>query len=312
MGFNIDSNYDQKSVSNTTTARDDLAAKRVAVEFEAMLLSQLTKSMNKSEEDEEGLIGGSGSDVYKQMFSEQMANAIAGSGGVGIAEMLLNQLRSRAPKEQKTGLDKVMDMAKLIKKDMAMPLSASIANPAMPALPKQPSLLPSMKLDDPSTLVRPRRVNTVPTPVQAPELKNENSSPVEMRLPVEGRISSHFGVRRDPLHGRHKHHSGIDIAAPLGTPIGAAASGRVVFAGREGGYGNTVVIEHSDGKRSRYAHTEKILVSEGDHVNIGQTIATVGSTGRSTGPHLHFEVTKNGQKINPMEVLTNGSTIARR
>jgi murein DD-endopeptidase MepM/ murein hydrolase activator NlpD len=118
-----------------------------------------------------------------------------------------------------------------------------------------------------------------------------------------GAVTSRYGVRRDPLTGRRRFHGGVDIAAERGTAIRAAAEGRVIYAGKQGGYGNTVIIEHEDGYRTRYAHADTLAVRAGDVIEAGQEIGTVGSTGRSTGPHLHFEVTKNGRRLNPKEIF---------
>ena len=112
----------------------------------------------------------------------------------------------------------------------------------------------------------------------------------EQALPVSGVISSPEGWRRDPITGDTKYHAGTDIAAPAGTPIRAVAAGRVVESGVKGGYGNTVVIETEDGRKMLYAHNNQNYVRVGDQVSRGETIAEVGSTGRSTGPHVHFEV----------------------
>jgi murein DD-endopeptidase MepM/ murein hydrolase activator NlpD len=109
-------------------------------------------------------------------------------------------------------------------------------------------------------------------------------------MPVEGVISSSQGWRRDPFSGETRYHSGIDIAAPAGTPIRAVAGGRVIESGVKGGYGNTVVIQAEDGRRMLYAHNRQNLVQAGDWVSTGDPIAEVGSTGRATGPHVHFEV----------------------
>ncbi len=121
------------------------------------------------------------------------------------------------------------------------------------------------------------------------------------RLPVDGRISSYFGMRKHPITGRWKMHDGVDIAAPAGTPIHAVGAGRVVYSGWQKGYGNIVVIEHAGGVVTKYAHNEVNLVDVGDEVNAGDVVARVGSTGMSTGPHVHFEVRYAGRTVDPLD-----------
>jgi len=116
-------------------------------------------------------------------------------------------------------------------------------------------------------------------------------------------ISSYFGKRRDPFNTRLAFHSGIDFAAYRGTPIYASAGGKVVFAGNRPGYGRTVEIDHGNGMVTRYAHTLKILVKKNQIVTPGQLLAQVGSTGRSTGSHLHFEIIKDGHFVDPSPYL---------
>ena len=124
------------------------------------------------------------------------------------------------------------------------------------------------------------------------------------RAPVsEGRRSSVFGNRYDPFTGRRAFHSGQDFAAPSGTPIRASAGGTVIVAGYHHEYGNKVEIDHGNGLVTRYAHASKLFVKEGDVVTPGQNIAAVGSTGRSTGPHLHFEILENGEFVDPVLYL---------
>lgn len=120
---------------------------------------------------------------------------------------------------------------------------------------------------------------------------------VSLMKPVSGTITSRFGSR-----GRGTH-TGLDIAAPTGTTIKAAASGNVTFSGPKGSYGNMVIITHSDGTQTYYAHCNTLLVKAGQSVSQGQKIATVGSTGNSTGPHLHLEVRVNGVAQNPQNYI---------
>jgi murein DD-endopeptidase MepM/ murein hydrolase activator NlpD len=130
-----------------------------------------------------------------------------------------------------------------------------------------------------------------------------DSTKIRGRLPVHGRLSSRFGWRQHPIQGHRHHHDGMDIAAEKGTRIDAVRTGTVQFSGEQRGYGNVVIVDHGDGLTSRYAHCDELKVSTGERVHSGQAIATVGSTGRSTGPHLHFELRQDGQAIDPQETF---------
>nr|PZN37257.1 MAG: hypothetical protein DIU70_12990 [Bacillota bacterium] len=121
-------------------------------------------------------------------------------------------------------------------------------------------------------------------------------------LPVPGEITSDYGWRRSPISGRRHWHGGIDIAANYGDPVRATADGVVVFAGwLQGGYGWTVKIDHGYGFQTLYAHNQRLLVRVGDRVRRGDVIARVGSSGASTGPHVHYEVHLWGQRVNPLD-----------
>lgn len=122
--------------------------------------------------------------------------------------------------------------------------------------------------------------------------------------PSSSKISSYYGNRLHPILKKYKMHTGIDISANQGASIIAANSGTVIMSGWQNGYGNTVVIDHGGGITTLYAHCSKLLVSVGKKVNAGDTIAKVGSTGMSTGPHLHFEVRKNGATTDPVKYVT--------
>jgi murein DD-endopeptidase MepM/ murein hydrolase activator NlpD len=127
-----------------------------------------------------------------------------------------------------------------------------------------------------------------------------------MRMPVSGRVTSRFGERFHPILGYERFHAGVDLGAAAGTPIVAAADGRVVSAGWHGGYGRAVSIAHSGGLETKYGHMSRIAAYPGELVHRGDVIGYVGSSGLSTGPHLHFEVTKNGRAVNPMSVKMGG------
>jgi murein DD-endopeptidase MepM/ murein hydrolase activator NlpD len=123
-----------------------------------------------------------------------------------------------------------------------------------------------------------------------------------MRMPVNGRVTSGFGNRFHPILGYVRMHAGLDLAAGYGSPIVAAADGRVVSSGWSGGYGNLVRIAHAGGIQTMYGHMSRIVARSGAFVRQGQLIGYVGSTGLSTGPHLHYEVLKNGRPVNPTSV----------
>lgn len=137
----------------------------------------------------------------------------------------------------------------------------------------------------------------------AQQVKAAGASPGRLVRPVPGAISSGFGARIHPIHGYSLMHNGIDMNADTGQPIAAAASGTVIFAAVKGGYGNSIMIDHGGGMVTLYAHQSKLAVSEGESVTSGQIIGYAGSSGVSTGPHLHFEVRIDGNPVNPAKYL---------
>ncbi len=126
------------------------------------------------------------------------------------------------------------------------------------------------------------------------------------QLPHTGKLSSNYGWRWHPKLGGRRFHAGIDFAGETGSPIFAADTGVIIFAGWYGSYGKTIIIDHGQGISTLYGHASKLLVTEGQPIERGATIAEVGSTGLSTGPHLHFEIRHDGKPVNPLEHLSVG------
>jgi murein DD-endopeptidase MepM/ murein hydrolase activator NlpD len=125
-------------------------------------------------------------------------------------------------------------------------------------------------------------------------------------MPVaDGFIASYFGTRPDPFNGRRDFHPGLDIDVPFGSPVHAVADGVVTYAGVRSGYGKVVEIDHGNGYMTRYAHNSKLVAHVGERVHAGDVISDVGSTGRSTGPHVHFEVWYQGRVVNPLAYVRN-------
>jgi murein DD-endopeptidase MepM/ murein hydrolase activator NlpD len=146
-------------------------------------------------------------------------------------------------------------------------------------------------------LVIPGAASSVRRTVASPRSASSVSIARGFVWPARGTLRSRFGWRW------RRHHDGIDIAAAHGTPIYAAKAGRVIFAGWYYGYGRTVILDHGNGVTTLYGHASRLVVRVGDHVDAGQLIAHVGSTGYSTGPHLHFEIRVNGRPLNPLKYL---------
>lgn len=140
--------------------------------------------------------------------------------------------------------------------------------------------------------------------------KEARKFPIANPVPGKG-ISSSFGIRRDPLIGMPALHAGLDFRAPSGTPAMATAPGTVVKAGWNGGYGRMVEIDHGNGFSTRYAHLSKIRVSVGQKLSAGDTVGDVGSSGRSTGPHLHYEIRRDGGALDPVRFLKAGRKVGQ-
>jgi len=247
--------------------------KKAAEDFVALLFMEVLKTMRASI-PKGGLFDSDSieNDVYTSMGDTEIARAIAGREALGLRQMI----------------EKALDHS-----------TATAFNRSAPK--------------DIAASVKPFGDAGKPAAIPSP---NTNSGAGESRAhdfesPVAGRISSNFGVRPDPWTGVKRFHKGLDIAAPVGTPVKAAAAGKVAFSGWADGYGRLVTIDHGDGTLTRYGHNGLNLVQPGDVVTAGQEIALVGAPGRATGPHLHFEVERNGEAIDPSQVVEFKEVIAK-
>ena len=167
--------------------------------------------------------------------------------------------------------------------------------------PPLPSLVQSVDNLDQQLDDRQQQLNVLETVFMNRNLSDEV---LPAGRPVgDGWISSYFGYRTDPFTGLREFHQGVDIAGNMGEPVMAVAAGIVTYAGKRYGYGNLVEINHGNGIVTRYGHNSSVLVAVGDTVSKGQTVALMGSTGRSTGPHVHFEVWRGGRVVNPLKYL---------
>ena len=244
--------------------------RQAAEGFESMLLNQMLKEMLP--EDSSMFGEGVGSGTYHQLFLSELSSMIADSGQLGLADIIERDVAARA------GLTEEWE-------DGTEPIPGQQSGRPLPQPLRRQSYVPRAYRDA-SALEH-----------------NDFGASLSFITPVAGRRSSEYGERTDPFTGNQRRHQGVDIAAPEGSPIRAAAPGEVTYSGEMPGYGNVVIIEHGDGFETRYAHNADNSVRKGDTVAAGQVVATVGSTGRSTGPHLHFEVRKDGDSVDPEEFV---------
>jgi len=260
---------DERSLDS---ARDKQQVRKLAQEFEAMLLLKMLRQMREStkvlgEESDGNSYGG---ETMTDTIDAELARHLAGQRTLGIADVLVQAFESRnAPSRRSASRDSVT-------REGGRGSGATVAVPNTVAPP-------------PATPVAPPSA----TPVAS-----KHAQP-EMALPIDAPLTSRFGWRIDPMTRKTKFHGGVDVRAAYGQEVPAPTAGRVVFAGEQGSYGLTIVLEHEAGVRSRYAHLSSVNVLAGEAVEAGQVVGRVGSSGRSTGPHLHVELSVNGKRVDP-------------
>lgn len=249
--------------------------KTLAAQFESMLLVQMLRGMREAgkwDDDESPEAGGFGADALFETIDTELANHLSAVKGLGLSQQLLRELEKYAA---------------------GAPGASAAGTPGTSVVPEPRHVPGAPEASVPGEL-RTAPVNA-PAPTEAPA-----GGPVQFTV-APGSVTSSYGWRRDPLSGDQKFHRGIDVRAAYGDDIQAAGSGRVVFSGEQRGYGTTVVVEHGNGVRTRYAHLSAAVVQAGDEVASGQVLGRAGRSGRATGTHLHFEVTANGRHVNPAE-----------
>jgi murein DD-endopeptidase MepM/ murein hydrolase activator NlpD len=275
--------------ANLRQQRND-QLKKTCKEFESILTFEMLKSMRQTVDKCDLMSGGEGEEIYESLMDQELSKKMTGSGSNSLGELLYRQL-SRIDSASRPDL--TADSNKEVSSQAEKPVVSKLENNSSRA-----DRTVISNLEDAASLADPA-IDTVTQSSQAVS-SAEDSQP---EWPVKSAISSKFGWRRDPFLPETRFHSGIDIAAEKGTEIKAAMSGKVIMSCNMKGYGNVVAVDHGHGLVTIYAHNEKNLVKVGDEVKKGAFIAMVGSTGRSTGAHLHFEVRKDGGKINPLEFL---------
>ena len=227
------------------------------------ILREMRQSMLSDEDDEKGL----GKDTMTDSLDIELGGVLSRAGGFGLT----------------AALSKAMDQR----------LSGGVS----------PASLPTGGSSTVQSFAASASIGASAVSTSGPSIL-ESSAIDQGNLQVpNGRVSSAFGWRSDPFNGAPKFHNGIDVAQAYGQDVRAAAGGRVAFAGDRGSYGTTIIVEHPGGRRTLYAHLSAADVRAGDVVDSGQVIGKSGSSGHSTGPHLHFEVLDEGRPVDPVAVV---------
>jgi len=265
--------------------------KGIAAEFESMLLVQVLKDMLsagswKDDEDSQDTLG---AESLFETLDVELASHLARVKGMGLSKQLEDAFDRMHP--HTTTSNTQLPTPNVAKPDLGVGSWKLGVDPVAPA-PK------AAKASNPvAAVLRTAAEATVAVPRTVTQLVK----------PVAGAVTSAFGWRRHPLTNEIKFHQGVDLRAAYGQEVQVAAAGRVVFSGDQRGYGATVVVEHQDGTRTRYAHLSARLVKEGDQLAAGEPLGRTGHSGHATGTHLHFEViAADGRRVQPDQWASAG------
>jgi len=267
----------------------------LAREFESTLLLQVMRQVRQTmtswgdspDSGDENVLGGN-LDALNDTIDGELARFLSQSGGFGLSAYLARSLAD----------------SPVISGRAAAPAPTTAPVAAAPVAPQASSAQPP-----------PPVANAVANAAAAaPMAKTDTPAAATVPGIPPGAVTSAFGWRQDPLQHTARFHAGVDIRAAYGQPVPAAAAGRVVLAREQGNYGLTVVVAHADGYQTRYAHLSSLNVGEGDTVSEQQTVGLAGRSGRATGPHVHFEITRDGRLLDPAAVVQSRAfkkTVAR-
>jgi len=264
--------------SGETSAVSDAERTRIAQaarQFESMFLLQMLKQMRQSMLGDEQEEPGFGAGTMFETIDAKLSEYLAGQRG-GLAPTLIDAMTKASAQTAGTG----------VSIGVSTPATAPAGSLAAPGLPVHVPVVP-----------RPLPAARMPRAPQASGTAGQAMVSGTGAAAVD--VTSAFGWRQDPFTGVAKFHAGVDIRAAYGREVMTAGAGRVISAGLQGDYGQSVVVEHAPGLRTRYAHLSSIEVIPGQVLEDGSPVGKVGQSGRATGPHLHFEVLANGKAVNP-------------
>ena len=273
--FNALSPFGPRPLQSVDGPQTGTAAARqlpaLAQEFESLLLAQMLQQLRQTMASlgDDGEVSSINSQLegMNDAIDGELARFLSRAGGFGLSGFLQRALAARPD---------------LSSAQVAAPASTPVGQPAAPAQAVAPPI----------------------TNLQSTESPREEAHDNQFdAMSFAGSVTSGFGWRNDPITHTRRFHGGVDIRAAYGQEVPAAGAGRVVEADERGGYGLTVVVEHPSGLRTRYAHLSAIAVREGDQVAEGQAIGRAGQSGRATGPHLHVELTRDNQRLDPGPLL---------
>jgi murein DD-endopeptidase MepM/ murein hydrolase activator NlpD len=304
-----------RPLASNGASENPARVRELAHQFESLFIAQMLRQMRQSmtmmgEDGEEGE-GAKTFGAMSETIDSELARQLSEAGGMGIADVIIDSFERQRQAAGIPAVEPGTPRSLAAPPATAVPLNAPpVAIPAVRggggAAPPEADLPDyALRASSWSRRSATREVGKVrPT--------DDHASPADLKvrptyeatavsLPVGQTVTSAFGWRADPLTGEGRFHKGVDVRAAYGQQIPAVANGTVVSAGPAGGYGLSVVIEHGSGIRTRYAHLSEVKVKAGEAVSRGQDIGRVGNSGRSTGPHLHFEVLAGGRPVDPVQ-----------